>query len=180
MARTKIALIGAGQIGGTLAHLIGLKELGDVILFDIAEGIPQGKALDIAQSSPIEGFDARYVGANSYDAFDGADVCIVTAGVPRKPGMSRDDLLSINLKVMEQVGSGIAKYALIRDFRRIPAASAAQWESTLRYPAKTRTPPSLTLRSCMGATPITSNSSTRATRMVRSRSIVNGVSSSPA
>ena len=111
MARTKIALIGAGQIGGTLAHLIGLKELGDVVLFDIAEGIPQGKALDIAQSSPVEGFDARYVGANSYDALDGADVCIVTAGVPRKPGMSRDDLLSINLKVMEQVGSGITKYA---------------------------------------------------------------------
>ena len=111
MARTKIALIGAGQIGGTLAHLIGLKELGDVVLFDIAEGIPQGKALDIAQSSPVEGFDARYTGANSYDALDGADVCIVTAGVPRKPGMSRDDLLSINLKVMEQVGSGITKYA---------------------------------------------------------------------
>jgi malate dehydrogenase len=111
MARTKIALIGAGQIGGTLAHLIGLKELGDVVLFDIAEGIPQGKALDIAQSSPIEGFDARYIGVNSYDALDGADVCIVTAGVPRKPGMSRDDLLGINLKVMEQVGSGIAKYA---------------------------------------------------------------------
>ena len=111
MARTKIALIGAGQIGGTLAHLIGLKELGDVVLFDIAEGIPQGKALDIAQSSPIEGFDARYTGVNSYDALDGADVCIVTAGVPRKPGMSRDDLLSINLKVMEQVGSGITKYA---------------------------------------------------------------------
>jgi malate dehydrogenase len=111
MARTKIALIGAGQIGGTLAHLIGLKELGDVILFDIAEGIPQGKALDIAQSSPVEGFDARYTGANSYDALEGADVCIVTAGVPRKPGMSRDDLLSINLKVMEEVGSGITKYA---------------------------------------------------------------------
>src|ERR1700761_3128263 len=111
MARNKIALIGAGQIGGTLALLVGLKELGDVVLFDIAEGIPQGKALDIAQSSPVEGFDARYVGANSYDALDGADVCIVSAGVPRKPGMSRDDLLSINLKVMEQVGSGISKYA---------------------------------------------------------------------
>jgi malate dehydrogenase len=111
MARNKIALIGAGQIGGTLAHLIGLKELGDVVLFDIAEGIPQGKALDIAQSAPVEGFDARYIGVNSYDALDGADVCIVTAGVPRKPGMSRDDLLGINLKVMEQVGSGIAKYA---------------------------------------------------------------------
>src|ERR671923_1102783 len=111
MARKKIALIGAGQIGGTLALLAGLKDLGDVVMFDIAEGIPQGKALDIAQSSPVEGFDARYTGANSYDALDGADVCIVTAGVPRKPGMSRDDLLGINLKVMEQVGSGIAKYA---------------------------------------------------------------------
>jgi malate dehydrogenase len=111
MARNRIALIGAGQIGGTLAHLIGLKELGDVVLFDIAEGVPQGKALDIAQSSPVEGFDARCVGTNSYDAIEGADVCIVTAGVPRKPGMSRDDLLGINLKVMEQVGAGIRKYA---------------------------------------------------------------------
>jgi malate dehydrogenase len=111
MARNKIALIGAGQIGGTLAHLIGLKQLGDVVLFDIAEGIPQGKALDIAQSSPVEDFDARFTGTNSYDAIDGANVCIVTAGVPRKPGMSRDDLLGINLKVMEQVGAGIKKYA---------------------------------------------------------------------
>jgi malate dehydrogenase len=111
MARKKIALVGAGQIGGTLAHLIGLKELGDVILFDIAEGIPQGKALDIAQSSPVDGFDARYGGTNSYEAIEGADVCVVTAGVPRKPGMSRDDLLGINLKVMEQVGAGIKKYA---------------------------------------------------------------------
>jgi malate dehydrogenase len=111
MARKKIALIGAGQIGGTLAHLIGLKELGDVVLFDIAEGIPQGKALDIAQSSPVDGFDAQYAGTNSYEAIEGADVCVVTAGVPRKPGMSRDDLLGINLKVMEQVGSGIKKYA---------------------------------------------------------------------
>jgi malate dehydrogenase len=111
MARKKIALIGAGQIGGTLAHLIGLKELGDVVLFDIAEGIPQGKSLDIAQSTPIECNDTRYLGANSYEAMNGADVCIVTAGVPRKPGMSRDDLLSINLKVMEQVGAGIKKYA---------------------------------------------------------------------
>ena len=111
MARNKIALIGAGQIGGTLAHLVGLKELGDVVLFDIAEGIPQGKALDIAQSSPIDGFDARFAGVNSYEAIDGANVCIVTAGVPRKPGMSRDDLLGINLKVMEQVGAGIKKYA---------------------------------------------------------------------
>jgi malate dehydrogenase len=111
MARNKIALVGAGQIGGTLAHLVGLKELGDVVLFDIAEGIPQGKALDLAQSSPIDGFDAHFSGTNSYDAIEGADVCVVTAGVPRKPGMSRDDLLGINLKVMEQVGSGIKKYA---------------------------------------------------------------------
>jgi malate dehydrogenase len=110
MARKKIALIGAGQIGGTLAHLIGLKELGDVVLFDVVEGVPQGKSLDIAQSTPIEGNDTRYLGANSYEAMNGADVCIVTAGVPRKPGMSRDDLLGINLKVMEQVGAGIKKY----------------------------------------------------------------------
>ena len=111
MARNKIALIGAGQIGGTLAHLVGLKELGDVVLFDIAEGIPQGKSLDLAQSSPVEGFDAKFVGINSYEGIEGADVCIVTAGVPRKPGMSRDDLLGINLKVMDQVGAGIKKYA---------------------------------------------------------------------
>jgi malate dehydrogenase len=111
MARKKIALIGAGQIGGTLAHLAGMKELGDIALFDIAEGIPQGKSLDIAESSPVDGFDTRYAGTNSYEAMDGADVCIVTAGVPRKPGMSRDDLLGINLKVMEQVGFGIRKYA---------------------------------------------------------------------
>jgi len=111
MARPKIALIGSGQIGGTLAHLIGLRELGDVVMFDIAEGVPQGKSLDIAQSSPVDGFDAKLSGANSYDAIEGASVCIVTAGVPRKPGMSRDDLLGINLKVMEQVGTGIKKYA---------------------------------------------------------------------
>src|SRR5881392_1595473 len=111
MARDKIALIGSGQIGGTLAHLIGLKELGDVVMFDIAEGVPQGKSLDIAQSSPVDGFDAHFTGANSYEALDNAKVCIVTAGVPRKPGMSRDDLVSINLKVMEQVGAGIKKYA---------------------------------------------------------------------
>jgi malate dehydrogenase len=111
MARHKIALIGSGQIGGTLAHLVGLKELGDVVMFDIVEGIPQGKALDIAQSSPVDDFDARFSGANSYEAIEGASVCIVTAGVPRKPGMSRDDLLGINLKVMEQVGAGIKKYA---------------------------------------------------------------------
>ncbi|PWL19617.1 malate dehydrogenase [Falsochrobactrum shanghaiense] len=111
MARNKIALIGSGMIGGTLAHLAGLKELGDVVLFDIAEGIPQGKGLDIAESSPVDGFDAKFTGANDYAAIEGADVVIVTAGVPRKPGMSRDDLLGINLKVMEQVGAGIAKYA---------------------------------------------------------------------
>src|ERR1700741_2413541 len=111
MARKKIALIGAGQIGGTLGHLIGLKELGDVVLFDIMEGIPHGKALDLVESSPIEGFDVQVSGTNSYEGIHGADVCIVTAGVPRKPGMSRDDLLSINLKVMEQVGAGIRKYA---------------------------------------------------------------------
>ena len=111
MARPKIALIGSGQIGGTLAHLIGLKELGDVVMFDIAEGIPQGKSLDIAESAPVDGFDARLSGTNSYEAIEGASVCIVTAGVPRKPGMSRDDLLGINLKVMEQVGAGIKKYA---------------------------------------------------------------------
>jgi malate dehydrogenase len=111
MARTKIALIGAGMIGGTLAHLIALKELGDVVLFDIAEGTPQGKALDLAQSGAVEGFDSQLKGTNSYADIEGADVCIITAGVPRKPGMSRDDLLSINLKVMEQVGAGIRKYA---------------------------------------------------------------------
>jgi malate dehydrogenase len=111
MARPKIALIGAGQIGGTLAHLAAIKELGDVILFDIAEGTPQGKALDIAQSGPVEGFDASLKGANSYEDIAGADVCIVTAGVPRKPGMSRDDLLGINLKVMKSVGEGIKAHA---------------------------------------------------------------------
>ncbi|PLU19179.1 malate dehydrogenase [Sinorhizobium medicae] len=111
MARNKIALIGSGMIGGTLAHLAGLKELGDIVLFDIADGIPQGKGLDIAQSSPVEGFDASLTGASDYSAIESADVCIVTAGVPRKPGMSRDDLLGINLKVMEQVGAGIKKYA---------------------------------------------------------------------
>lgn len=111
MARPKIALIGAGMIGGTLAHMIGLKELGDVILFDIAEGTPQGKALDIAQSGPVDGFDVKLTGANGYEAIAGADVCIVTAGVPRKPGMSRDDLLGINLKVMKAVGEGIKTHA---------------------------------------------------------------------
>ena len=111
MARPKIALIGAGQIGGTLAHLAAMKELGDVVLFDIAEGIPNGKALDIAESGPAEGFDANVSGTQSYADIAGADVCIVTAGVARKPGMSRDDLLGINLKVMKSVGEGIRDHA---------------------------------------------------------------------
>ncbi|WP_313538906.1 malate dehydrogenase [Sphingomonas sp.] len=111
MARKKIALIGSGMIGGTLAHLAAIKELGDIVLFDIAEGTPQGKALDIAQSGPVEGFDANLKGANSYEDIAGADVCIVTAGIPRKPGMSRDDLLKTNLGVMKAVGEGIAAHA---------------------------------------------------------------------
>jgi malate dehydrogenase len=111
MARNKIALIGAGQIGGTLALLAGLKELGDVVLYDIVDGVPQGKALDIAEASPVEGFDARYQGASGYEAIKGADVIIVTAGVPRKPGMSRDDLIGTNAKVMKAVGEGIKKFA---------------------------------------------------------------------
>src|ERR1051326_50497 len=111
MSRSKIALIGGGQIGGTLAHLIGLKELGDAVLFDIVEGLPQGKTLDIAQSGPVEGFDAKFRGTNSYADIAGADVVVVPAGVPRKPGMSRDDLLGINLKVMSAVGEGIKTYA---------------------------------------------------------------------
>ena len=111
MKRNKIALIGSGQIGGTLAHLVGLKELGDIVLFDIADGIPQGKALDIAESSPISTFDTNIIGTRSYEDIKDSDVCIVTAGVPRKPGMSRDDLLSINLRVMKSVGDGIKKYA---------------------------------------------------------------------
>ena len=107
MARNKISLIGSGNIGGTLAHLAGIKELGDIVLFDIAEGIPQGKALDIAESSPVEGFDCAVSGANDYAEIAGSDVVIVTAGVARKPGMSRDDLVGINSKVMMAVGDGI-------------------------------------------------------------------------
>ena len=107
MARNKIALIGAGNIGGTLAHLAAAKELGDVVLFDVVEGVPQGKALDLAQCGPVEGFDANLKGTNDYADIAGADVIIVTAGVARKPGMSRDDLLGINLKVMKSVGEGI-------------------------------------------------------------------------
>ena len=111
MERPKIALIGSGMIGGTLAHLAALKELGDIVLFDISEGLPEGKALDLAQSGPSEGFDAALSGTQSYADIADADVCIVTAGVPRKPGMSRDDLLSINLKVMKSVGEGIRMHA---------------------------------------------------------------------
>jgi malate dehydrogenase len=111
MARAKIALIGAGMIGGTLAHVAAREELGDVVLFDIAEGVPQGKALDIAQSTAVYGSDVTLKGASDYAAIAGADVCIVTAGVPRKPGMSRDDLLGINLKVMKSVGEGVAAHA---------------------------------------------------------------------
>jgi len=111
MSRSKIALIGAGQIGGTLAHLAGLKELGDVVLFDIAEGIPQGKALDLAESSPVDGYDAAFTGANDYAAIAGADVCIVTAGVARKPGMSRDDLIATNVKIVRSVAEQVATHS---------------------------------------------------------------------
>ena len=111
MARAKIALIGAGMIGGTLAHLAAIREMGDIVLLDVAEGIPQGKALDLAQAGPVEGYDAALIGSNDYASIAGADVCIVTAGVARKPGMSRDDLLGINLKVMKAVGEGIKAHA---------------------------------------------------------------------
>jgi malate dehydrogenase len=111
MARKKIALIGAGNIGGTLAHLAALKSLGDIVLFDVVEGVPQGKALDLSQCGPVEGFDAKITGSNDYADIAGADVIIVTAGVARKPGMSRDDLLGINLKVMKAVGEGIKNNA---------------------------------------------------------------------
>ena len=111
MARSKIALIGAGQIGGTLALLAGLKGLGDIVLCDMMEGTAKGKALDLSQCGPVEGFDANITGTNDYADIAGADVVIVTAGVPRKPGMSRDDLIGINLKVMEAVGAGIKQYA---------------------------------------------------------------------
>ena len=111
MARKKLAMIGSGMIGGTLAHIAAQKELGDVVLFDIAKGLPEGKALDIAESAPVDGYDSRMSGTQDYKDIAGADVCIVTAGVARKPGMSRDDLLSINLKVMKSVGEGIAAHA---------------------------------------------------------------------
>jgi malate dehydrogenase len=111
MARKKIALIGAGMIGGTLAHLCALKRLGDVVLFDVIQGVPQGKALDLLEAAPVEGFDVSIVGTNTYEQITGADVCIVTAGVPRKPGMSRDDLLSINTKIMRDVATNVRERA---------------------------------------------------------------------
>lgn len=110
MARPKIALVGAGQIGGTLAYLVGLKELGDMVLLDVMEGTPQGKALDISEASPIEKFDATFKGTNDYKNLEGADVVIVTAGLPRKPGMSRDDLLDVNTKIVRQVGEKIRQH----------------------------------------------------------------------
>ena len=109
--RKKISLIGAGQIGGTLAHLIALKELADVVLFDVVEGLAKGKALDIAQSSGVSGFNSNIIGTNNYEDIKNSDVIIITAGVPRKPGMSRDDLLGINLKIIKQVAEGIKKYS---------------------------------------------------------------------
>ncbi len=111
MARAKIGLVGAGQIGGTLALLAGLKELGDIVMVDVAEGVPQGKSLDIAEAAPVEGFDASITGSNNYDALAGADVVIVTAGIPRKPGMSRDDLIGINTGIVNMVGAGIKQHA---------------------------------------------------------------------
>jgi malate dehydrogenase len=111
MARSKIALIGSGMIGGTLAHIAAQKDLGDIVLFDVAEGLPQGKALDIAQSAPVDGYGSKLKGTQDYKDIEGADVCIVTAGVARKPGMSRDDLLGVNLKVMKSVGEGVRRRA---------------------------------------------------------------------
>src|SRR4026207_1356865 len=111
MARKKIALIGAGNIGGSMAHLALLKGLGDVIMFDVIEGLPQGKALDLSHAGPVEGFDGNVIGTNSYEDIEGADVCIVTAGIARKPGMSRDDLLGTNAKILTSVADGIKKHA---------------------------------------------------------------------
>src|SRR5512138_3373890 len=111
MARKKIALVGTGMIGGTLAHLAALKGLGDVVLFDVVEGLPQGKALDLAAAGPVEGFDCVVKGTNDYADMAGADVCIVTAGVARKPGMSRDDLIGINAKIVKTVAENLKRYA---------------------------------------------------------------------
>ena len=109
--KKKITLIGAGQIGGTLAHLIALKELGDIVLFDVAAGIAKGKALDIAQSSSVDGFNVKLSGTDNYEDIKNSDVIIITAGIPRKPGMSRDDLLGINLKIIKEVAEGIKKHS---------------------------------------------------------------------
>jgi malate dehydrogenase len=165
MARNKIALIGGGMIGGTLAHMAGLKELGDIVIFDIVEGMPQGKALDLAESAPVDGFDAKLEGVNKYEGIKGADVVIVTAGVPRKPGMSRDDLLEINLKVMSQVGAGIKKYApdafvicitnpldvmvwALQKFSGLPPTRWSAWRACSTLPASaTSWPKSSTCRS---------------------------------
>jgi malate dehydrogenase len=111
MARKKIALVGAGQIGGTLALLAGLKELGDIVLIDVTEGVPEGKALDLYETSPVEGFDSKITGGTDYSLISGADVVIVTAGVPRKPGMSRDDLIGINTSIVKAAGENIKKHA---------------------------------------------------------------------
>ena len=111
MSQKKIALVGAGQIGGTLALLAGIKQLGDVVMMDIIEGVPQGKALDIAEAAPVEGFDGRFTGSNDYSVIAGADVVIVTAGIPRKPGMSRDDLIGVNTSIIKTAGDNIRKYA---------------------------------------------------------------------
>jgi malate dehydrogenase len=111
VARKKLAMIGAGMIGGTLAHLAALKRLGDIVLFDVIEGLPQGKALDLLEAGPIEGYDCRIVGTNRYEDVEGADVAIVTAGVARKPGMSRDDLLAINAKIVSEVATNLERYA---------------------------------------------------------------------
>ena len=111
MAKAKISLIGAGQIGGTLAHLVALKNLGDVVIFDIAEGTPQGKSLDLAESGPVESFNIRLKGTNDYSDIAGSDVCIVTAGVPRKPGMTREELIGINANIVKDVSSSILNYS---------------------------------------------------------------------
>ena len=111
MARNKIALVGAGQVGGTIALLAGLKELGDIVLLDIVEGVPQGKALDIVEGSTIEGYDAVVKGSNDYADIEGADVVVVTAGIARRPGMSRDDLIGTNAKVISTVGQAIKSIA---------------------------------------------------------------------
>lgn len=176
MARKKIALIGAGNIGGTLAHLAALKGLGDIVLFDVVEGVPQGKALDLSQCGPVEGFDAKITGSNDYADIAGADVIIVTAGIARKPGMSRDDLLGINLKVMKAVGEGIAANApdafvicitnpldamvwALREFSGLPTRRSSAWPacwtrraSAISSPRNSRSRSRTSPASCSAAT----------------------------